>query len=558
MSLPPPKHTIGVVAKSAAAFSAFRGSRARPALFIAGSLGAMMIAIATVALLFANIRDSDQITIEQKIVRSANKDALAKLGDALRNNTFWDTAYDQITATLSAEWAEQNLGPYANATTGVSALFVFGDKDNVIYRYVEPGQKIEAAAYEHDPALITLVNDARAGHGAPPITATGFVSVGGKVYLGAASLIVPNDDRANGTLERHNVEIYLTEFDSSKISKVQTDFLLSGVSLVRQLPQKRLAQIPLEDAAGTTVAYLKWIPATPGKDLIYAVAPYMAVLIAAIGLFQLIGLTNWNSTVRELNDTAAEAGRLREENWSKTMFLANMSHELRTPLNAVIGFSEIMSMQGTQTIPDPWHSYAGDICASGKHLLQIVNDVLELTKLQNSETGLDLSALNVAEALEPAKTKLQAFARERSIALDFQISPAGLLIKSNTKALRQIVLNLGNNAIKYSKPEGQVRIAAVYDFASQRIEISVTDQGCGIPEEKLPFLGRPFYQADSAYARNQGTGLGLAMVRTMTDRLGGEFVIESQPDVGTSVRVGFPAAHISGSLAEARQFTQAA
>src|SRR5450432_509109 len=139
---------FGALAKSGAWLRVFQGSRARPALFIVGSLGAMMVAIAVVALLFANIRDYDQIKIEQKIVRSANKDALAKLGDALRNNSFWDTAYDQITTSLSPAWAEQNLGPYAQKTTGVSALFVFGEKNRVIYRYVEPKQRVATADYE--------------------------------------------------------------------------------------------------------------------------------------------------------------------------------------------------------------------------------------------------------------------------------------------------------------------------------------------------------------------------------------------------------------------------
>jgi signal transduction histidine kinase len=310
---------------------------------------------------------------------------------------------------------------------------------------VEPGQKIASADYERDSAIMTLLSDARAGSGVPPVTATGFVSVGGKVYLGAASLIVPNDERANGALERQNVEVYLTEFDSSKMSKVQTDFLLSGVSLTREVPEKDLAEIPLQDAAGRTVAYRKWKPSTPGIDLISAVAPYMGILIAAIGLVQLIGLTHWNSTVRQLKDTAAEAGRLRAESWSKTIFLANLNHELRTPLNAVIGFSEMMRMQRPEIIPDPWHSYAGDICASGKHLLQIGNDVLELTKLQNSDTGLDLSAIDLAAALEPVEAKLRASACDRAIAFEFDTAPADLIVKSNAEALRQIVLNLGHN-----------------------------------------------------------------------------------------------------------------
>jgi signal transduction histidine kinase len=516
-------------------------ARLTPGFSIFCSLAAMTVAIGAIGFIFAGVADSDQLQIEQQIVRSANKDALAKLGDALRNNAYWDIAYDQLIDTPDPKWTEQNLGPYAHDTTGTSALFVFGERDRVIYRYVAPDQKIAPGEFEADPALITLVHEAGARPGAPPNTAVGFVGVRGKIYLGAASLIVPNDDRAKGVLQRHNVEVYLTEFDASKISKVQTDFRLSRVSIVNAPPPKPYAQIPLDDAAGAKVAYLAWLPATPGTDLAYSVGPYALLAIAIVGLLQWVGLMNWVATVRLLEQAKNEAGKLREESWSKTMFLANMSHELRTPLNAIIGYSEMMSREIFGPIPDRYRSYTKNIHESGHHLLHIVNDVLDLTKLQNSGDGVDLEPVSLVSVLHETQSVLQDFASVKSVELDFDIASCDVMVMSNAKALNKIVLNLGTNGIKFGDAGKTVRVSASYDSASQSVWLVVGDQGCGIPQEKLPFLGQPFYQAESSYSRKPGAGLGLAMVKTLITRLGGTLAIESEVGVGTTVKVRLPA-----------------
>ncbi len=512
-----------------------------PGISIFSSLAAMTFAVGAIGFVFAGMRDADQVGIEQQIVRSANKDALTKLGDALRNNTYWDNAYDQLTDKPDPEWTEKNLGPYALTTTGVSALFVLGDNNHVIYGYVDPKQKIAETEFETDVALLTLVQDAKARPGAPPGTAAGFVAVGGKLFLGAASLVVPNDDRGTGKLERHNVELYLKEFDSSAISKVQTDFHLSRVAVVNAPPSKEFAQIPLDDASGTTVAYLAWRPATPGRDFALTVAPYALFCIAFIGVLQWLGLTNWMATVRQLQQAREETVRLREESWSKTMFLANMSHELRTPLNAVIGFSEVMTQQMFGPVSNRYLDYAESIHSSGLHLLHIVDDVLDLTKLQNSSTGLDLDPVELATVLKSSGSILQEAARIQGIALSLALPETSAVVMSNTKALSQILMSLGSNAIKFTAKGGAVEIAAAYDAEAQRIRIDVKDNGCGIPKDKLPYLGQPFYHSESSFARQPGTGLGLALVKTLVARFEGTFVIESEQGRGTHVHVELPA-----------------
>ena len=169
------------------------------------------------------------------------------------------------------------------------------------------------------------------------------------------------------------------------------------------------------------------------------------------------------------------------------MFLANMSHELRTPLNAVIGFSEIIAAELLGPVTERYREYAKDIYDSGSHLLSIVNDVLDLAKLQNAPE-LELTPVHVTSATETALKILKEQAERASVGLEVAAARNEMTVLASEKSLSQIVLNLGSNAIKFSEPGGYVKIAVDQLPQADRIEITVSDQGCGIPPDKLPSL----------------------------------------------------------------------
>jgi two-component system cell cycle sensor histidine kinase PleC len=251
---------------------------------------------------------------------------------------------------------------------------------------------------------------------------------------------------------------------------------------------------------------------------------------ALLAALQLVVLRSWLQA----------AQRLHDEGVAKTMFLANASHELRTPLNAIIGFSECMDVEMFGPLDARYREYARDIKTSGQLLLGIVNDVLDLTHL-NSAAEVVMQPVRLGDTLGGALRMLREYAKSDRITIDYVDNSEGAVVAANEKALSQILLNLGSNAVKFSPPHTSV------DIALQRghgfVDIIVRDRGAGISAEKLRFVGQPFFQAHETSTRKPGSGLGLAIVKKLTQRLGGEFAIASSPGAGTTVSVRLPQHH---------------
>jgi two-component system cell cycle sensor histidine kinase PleC len=248
---------------------------------------------------------------------------------------------------------------------------------------------------------------------------------------------------------------------------------------------------------------------------------------------------------RELEETRDEALRKRFEaetaNASKTAFLANMSHELRTPLNAILGFSEIIAQECFGPTGSPrYKEYAGDIHSSGAHLLSLINDLLDVAKIEAGKMDIDPNPLEARKTLEGALKIMVPKAREKHQQLVIDVEADAPPLYADERALKQILINLVSNASKFT-PEGG-RIAVVAGKASSgHFQIMVEDNGPGIPREKLDRIFTPFNQVDNRYDRQAGgTGLGLALVRGLAELHGGRAWIESEYGRGCKVFVVLP------------------
>jgi two-component system cell cycle sensor histidine kinase PleC len=224
---------------------------------------------------------------------------------------------------------------------------------------------------------------------------------------------------------------------------------------------------------------------------------------------------------------------------AKSAFLANMSHELRTPLNAINGFSEMMANEMFGPLGDKRYvAYARDVLTSGRHLLDLINDILDTAKIESGKFEVMPRPMDPEEAVEIAVRIVKRRAEEKQIALEVAAHDLPE-IEADFRAVKQMLINLLGNAIKFTDPGGKVAIRAALDGDMMRFE--VTDTGCGIPEEALGRLGRPFEQAQSDHARNaEGTGLGLALTRSFAEIHGGSFAIASKLGEGTTVTIQLP------------------
>ncbi len=232
-------------------------------------------------------------------------------------------------------------------------------------------------------------------------------------------------------------------------------------------------------------------------------------------------------------------------NRTKSAFLANTSHELRTPLNAVIGFSDmIRDRLLAGTAPEKLLEYAGHINESGRHLLAVLNDILDLSKVEAGKLDLYEEEVDVGAAIHSSVTLLQERAERGEVSLVVETAPNLPALWADPRKLKQILLNLLSNAIKFTRPGGHVRIEAKL-AAAGGLSLAVNDSGIGIAVKDIALALAPFSQVDSALNRKfEGTGLGLPLAKALVELHQGRFEIRSQPGAGTAVTVTFPPARM--------------
>lgn len=225
---------------------------------------------------------------------------------------------------------------------------------------------------------------------------------------------------------------------------------------------------------------------------------------------------------------------------AKSQFLANMSHELRTPLNAIIGFSEMMQQQLLGPLGnDRYLDYIKGIRESGEHLLDLITDILDMSKIEAGKYELDLEEINAAKVIRLAAHMIEGRAHESEIKLVIGIPDENLQIIADRRALMQITLNLLSNAVKFSHPASQINVEAYTRDAN--FYLKVKDNGIGIPANKINTITNPFEQAASHYTRNhEGSGLGLAITKELAELHGGSIHIESTLGIGTEVTIRLP------------------
>ena len=251
---------------------------------------------------------------------------------------------------------------------------------------------------------------------------------------------------------------------------------------------------------------------------------------------------------------AEEKTRAEEANQAKSKFLANMSHELRTPLNAIIGFSEIMEAAMFGPLgAEKYNEYSRDIRESGEYLLDVINDILDMSKIEAGGIRLTPEEIDLDSVLADCMRVVWQRANEKHLTLQSRVAPA-IGLKADRRSLKQITLNLLSNAVKFTPDGGAVSVRG--HVRAGKVTIAIEDSGIGIPKDALYKLGRPFEQVESQLTkRHQGSGLGLAIAKSLTELHGGAMRIHSRLGKGTMVVVRLP---IEAKLAPRTELADAA
>jgi two-component system, sensor histidine kinase len=321
----------------------------------------------------------------------------------------------------------------------------------------------------------------------------------------------------------------------------------------------QLGIFPIPSATGKIIGVLT-LESRSGKKL--QEAPQQDMLAAAC---RTLGVAIERATAQEhLRQAYAELERASQ---LKSEFLASMSHELRTPLNSILGFSDLLQRGAGGTLTPRQINHVKAIETSGKHLLQLINDILDLSKIEAGKTELELKAVSLQPIFEQCLKMIQPRADKKRLALSVELDSRLGTAFLDERRVCQILINLLSNAVKFTPEGGTVKLGGTLMYGSQLQQevrpdhspvnsstpylcLEVTDSGIGIAEDKLHLLFRPFQQVDSSLTRrHEGTGLGLALTKRLAELHGGTVSVVSEENVGSRFRVWLPLTELRSSLA---------
>jgi PAS domain S-box-containing protein len=261
---------------------------------------------------------------------------------------------------------------------------------------------------------------------------------------------------------------------------------------------------------------------------------------ANVELFTLVSqqLATALEEARLYAEVERKSAQLESASRHKSEFLANMSHELRTPLNSIIGFSEVLGERMFGDLNGKQEEYLNDICTSGKHLLSLINDILDLSKIEAGRMELEVTTFDLPQAINDAVTLMRERAGQRGIVLQADVAEPVSEIRGDERKIKQVLLNLLSNAIKFTPAGGRVDVRAMQTDGS--VEVSVSDTGVGIAPEDYDAVFEEFRQVGTSAAKYEGTGLGLALCRKFLELHGGTIWVKSQVGSGSTFTFTIP------------------
>ena len=246
-----------------------------------------------------------------------------------------------------------------------------------------------------------------------------------------------------------------------------------------------------------------------------------------------------NRSAQQLNEDLKEAVKKAESaDRLKSAFLATMSHELRTPLNSIIGFTGILLQKLVGPLSDEQEKQLKMVQGSARHLLELINDVLDISKIEADQIVLMKEDFDLCASIQSSVEKVKHPADKKGLTLVTDLQPVSVPISSDRRRVEQILINLLNNAVKFTE-SGSVTVQS--RVTDGRVKVSITDTGIGIREQDLQTLFKPFRQVDTGITRQyEGTGLGLSICKRLVDLLGGTISVTSDPGKGSTFAFDLP------------------
>jgi len=528
------------------------------------ALGAALVVLMLVgvaALLAGGSRALDDLQAREDRARvtTALERSLRGLVGDVTTASVWNQAYDEFRPGGNLEWADEEIGSYFANNRGHDLTVAIDGRGRPFYAWAGDAR---AAAPSQDrfladaAPLIRRVRALEAERGARPLpsrpadpglaeTASGVVVSGGVHYLTAVSTVTPE----NADIPRRPSPAVVV------VSAQRMDGVLMTTLRQIRIPEPRLDTAPrhprsalaLHDAGGRPVGWISWTPKRPGLRVLKDAAPVVLLGLLAVGgvmaalgaqilrVAQRLGAheRDLTSAMREL-----EAARDRAEaaNVAKSQFLANMSHEIRTPLNGVLGMAQVL---GRSDLAPADREKVDVIRSSGEALLCLLNDILDLSKIEAGRMELDPQPFDMEEAVAAATRGFAALACQKGVRFLVGVEPGAEGVwMGDAGRFRQVLANLASNAVKFTAA-GEVRVGV--RRTAEGLACTVSDTGVGIASDLVAHLFQRFSQVDSTATRRYGgSGLGLAISRQFVELMGGKVAVTSVEGRGSAFTFDLP------------------
>ena len=493
---------------------------------------------------------------ERALVSNYMREREHELVGQVISASIWDDAYTRLAPQIDADWADLYVGSYFETYMRHAASFVLDGADRPVYAWRDgsrlPPQAASSFLQETAPLVSELRTlersrgEARRRGLAGTITKTGVIRSDGAFYLVVVANVVPETPRVAPRPEADHLLVTARRIDAPFLAGLSRDMRVSDVRLTAGAPAPG-AGLPILPADGRQAGALTWKPKAVAFAAMRRVGLLYGVGVATLFLAVLVLAARVRAALDEMSDNERALQRAMDElvqardqaaaaNVAKSQFLANMSHEIRTPLNGILGMTQIMT---GDELGERQRQRLEVVRESGQTLLTVLNDILDISKIEAGRLEIDNHEFEIVAAVQAACGPFENLACQKDIDFRIEIDAAarGVWFGDGVR-LRQVLANLASNAVKFTA-QGQIVVSV--GRVGSALSISVRDTGIGIPETRHADLFEKFSQVDATTTRRfGGAGLGLAISRELVDLMGGAMTVDSCEGQGSTFTVLLP------------------